>query len=127
MDGAVNHLVVEVRKFIEHLVEKHHLDKYVWAIEFCEETYQSCRQLSKGHSSSSGDEGSPKSQRYWHEPLAVSGPQENLAPLRLHLHACLRFYRQVSLDLRDVMQFMSAGVNVSSSVADRKKKKQIST
>ena len=70
---------------------KHFLDKWCWAIELCEERYEQARARSRSPEPCS--EPSPARSSHW----SSTSPELDMVedePLRVHLHAVLRFKHQ---------------------------------
>ena len=92
MGDHLAELTAKVKERIAYWEMHHHLDKWCWALELCEERYEQAR--SRCRSPENCEDVSPGRSSHWSEtsPELAALDEE---PLRVHLHATLRFKHQV--------------------------------
>ena len=120
MGDHLHDIVGEMQAFMDFLKERHHLDKYCWAFELCEERYEHARSLSR--SPEIGSEESPGKSTHWSESSGQELDKVDEEPLRVHAHACLRFGSVTTLR-RDIELRFLDGFAVPAAAASARKRK----
>ena len=110
MSETVLWLVQEIKDFVDKLNLHKRLDKFAWAVELCEDTYERRRRLSRPPSDDRSEASSPEKScpGRWSstsDELRMA-PAESDAPLRVHVHASLRFRGTVTLTLAKDLAFL---------------------
>ena len=110
----------EMERFVAHLKENHHLEKYAWSFELNQERYEQARSVSRSPQTNSDT--SPARSLHWSESSTGEVENADEEPLRFHCHATLRFKFGKSFRKDQTLRFMDAYAVPSVAVNGRKRR-----
>ena len=107
--------------FVEALTRIQHLHKFCGALELSSERYEMARCLSR--SPDAPADGSPTTNVHWQERDVLEIEDAEEQPLRIHAHACFRFYGRKRLTWEHDLKFMDSIPIASTAVSGRQRGK----
>ena len=124
MGGHLQDVLDNMEAFLERLTKDNHLVKHAWCIELNTERYEHARSLSRSPEVVD-DQSSPSRSSHWSENTNVTLDKVDEEPLRVHLHAAMRFDHICSLRKDAELGFMDAFAVVQEVLDTRKRRRGV--